>query len=203
MRRRGAAGSFETLRQTEAGAALVTALGTVLVLLVIGGALAAQARIHMQAAILERDAAQVQALIASGMNEAAQRAWNDWADFRFASGTNPNDPTYYPDPTKPPGAWAPCDPKANWTGAPDGPWYCVDVLKRSDKRNVTLGDTLRSVWVIPVSIRWQLPNTVPTAVYGWLVVETDASNKVTRVLTYYDHHWCIDAAPAQLCEQGG
>lgn len=200
MRRRVAGGLSETLRKTEAGAALATALGTVLVLLVMGGALAIQARVHIQAAILERDAAQVQALIVSGMNEAAQRAWNDWNNFRFAS-----DPVLYPDPTKPPGTWAPCDPKANWPGNPNGPWYCVDVLQRSPaKRNVTLGDTLRARWVIPVSIRWQLPGTDPAAVYGWLVVDTDATEKVLGVLTYVDHRWCT-AGPtsAQICEQGG
>jgi len=171
--------------------ALITVMGAVLILAIIGAGVALQAKSELRAGRLEPDVAQAQVLIWSGIQDVARQAANSAT---FASGA--------PSPALSPASqgFAPCVPTAQGSPDPTGPSYCVDVLRRTN-RPITIGNSGLSRDIIPVSVRWRVRESDPVrTAFAWLVI--DAANNVS---VYYNHIWCRPKQTWDLdyCEQGG
>lgn len=171
--------------------ALVTVMGAVLVLAMIGAGVALQAKSELRAGRLEPDVAQAQTLIWSGLQDAARQAANSGT---FATGA--------PDPALSPASqgFTPCVPTAQGSPDPTGPSYCVDVLKRTT-RFITIANANQSRDIVPVAVRWRVRESDPVrTAYGWLVIIPP-----TNVTVYYNHTWCRPKPTwdSDYCEQGG
>lgn len=181
----------------QGGYALPTVLTAILVMLVMGAAVTAQAVSELRAGRLERDVAQKHIIINSAMDEASLLAWSD-PDFG-------EDMAAFPDPTEAvPATWQPCTPQPMDPLDPNGPQYCVDYLRRNDTTTVRVGGTTLNCattghcGVIPVRIRYMLTASAagsPHSEFGWLVVQFTNStrNQVRSVRTYFEHEWCRES----------
>lgn len=198
----GTSGRFASSR--EQGLALPTVLATIAVLLIIGAAVAAQAKSELKAGKLEQDVSQVQAILTSAMDEASFTAWSD--------PTFGTDVTRFPDPIEPvPAGYQPCTPESMNPSDLTGPQYCIDYLRRSDTVTVRVGSsnmncsTRKDCGEIPIRIRYKLKaaDTETRQVLGWLFIQFTNTNKnqVRSVRTYFDHKWCRENPnlTANLC----
>jgi hypothetical protein len=160
-------------------AALLVALGTMVVMLLIAVTVGAQVRQELRMSRAEVDVTQVEALVTGAFQEAAARADAD---------------VYWPNP--PDDGTSLCTPSGT-----SYPSICTQALAR---RSVSTRSGNRKE--IPVRAVVKMDDaSPPQAVYGWILIDPK-TNKVMGV--YYYHRWCTYPSPPtnpsqQPCEQGG